>query len=114
MKNSLAIAGAIIAMLAIVIGVSAVFAEADIRFTEVFGTRKENAKTDVVRQSNQYVASQQQRLLDLLNEYNRSATSPEQKAVIVVQMHDTASKLDNDRVPDEVARFLTTHPRGSK
>lgn len=124
MRTVLAVVGSIILVVALVI----VMAIATIGWNKSFGTwigvSNENRNTAVQRNSNQYVDSQQQRLLELLTDYGRlrseTAKNPaladanaSQQGYIVTQMHDTAARLEEEDVPAEVRSFLATHPRGS-
>lgn len=74
------------------------------------GVQIENAKTDVLHETNQYVLSQQQALNNLLDGYYRASDA--QKPYIVSQMHDIADTIQG-RVPTAVQAFLSQHPRGS-
>ncbi len=82
-------------------------------YINTFGVATENARTNVIRQTNQYVTTQQTAMQTLLDDYAR-ATDDGQRAYLVAQVHHIASTLSSDNVPQEVAVFLATHPRGSR
>lgn len=76
------------------------------------GVAIENARTDVVHQTNQYVTSQQAALNNLMNEYFHASDA--QKPYLIVQMHAIRETIPADRVPTDVANFLAAHPRSAQ
>lgn len=103
-----------VAVLAIVLIGGAI---ATIGWNDTFGTwvgvSRENRKTEVIRQSNQYVTSANAAALAHIDDYVHADTDG-QRIYIVGQVWNDVSGLTPDNYVPEVARFLNAHPRGSK
>lgn len=78
-----------------------------------FGTATQNAQTSVIRQTNQYITTQNAAALQHIDDYLK-ATTDGQRAFLVSQVWNDISTLTPDTYTAEVARFLATHPRGSQ
>ena len=96
-----------------IVMVVAFFASLELGMLKTFGLARENARTDITRETNQYVDSTQTQLLNLLSEYYRASSDGQRKA-IVGSMWDLRARIDEERVPAEVVQFLASHPRGSQ
>ncbi len=100
---------------------------ATIKWNDWFGTDLANSRTNVIRESNENVQSKQVQLINLIQQWNRLeteikdiagdpsraesvATRRNQQAGIVDSMCQLKVTLPGDQLPDDVARFLATHP----
>lgn len=103
------------------------FGFAPIWWKGFFGVRKENVKTDVLHQSNQYTTSQVTRLNTLYTNYMqleglvRTTTDGQalsgfygQQRAIINEMHSIVGTIPEERVPADIALFIVNHPRGSR
>jgi hypothetical protein len=68
----------------------------------------ENKKTEVIRQTNQYVTTQQQMLMQYAKEYRAAEAdgSTAQMSMIANQMQSVAVTLDPADIPSSVAAIL--------
>ena len=102
--RAIQITALVIVLLAIPFGAAFYY----VTYQQTAGVAVANADTDVTRQSNQYVTTQQERLFTLMNGYERAASDGQRRAIIE-QMESVAGTLTADRIPAPVARFLATN-----
>lgn len=83
-----------------------------ILFRQTFGVRSANVNTDITRQTNQYVTTQQQALVQKMSDYQRIGAerpgqppTPQQKA-IVEEMRFIMGTLTPEYIPPAVAQFM--------
>lgn len=77
-----------------------------------FGVPIQNARTDITRQSNQYLTTKQTELVTLMQEHERigmeaGQAGAAQRAAIIAKMRVAVATMEPGDVPSEVATFLT-------
>lgn len=118
MKTVLAIFGGLVGLV-LILALPFAMGGYGLVFQRVFGVANANVNTDITRQSNQYITTQQQALSQKLEDWKRvdaqAATVADpaplraQQAAIVSSMRTVTVTLAPDRVPADVRAFLATH-----
>lgn len=94
--------------LALTLVTMAILGGAGLVWQATVGVTAENVRTNVIRESRQYVETQQQRALELITEHERLRAVPgseAQRNYIAQQVRSIADRLGDDVTP-EMAQFL--------
>lgn len=112
-KGGAAAIGALLGLL-LIIGIVVGIGYAQAWWIRNPGVEIANARTDAMRESNQYTTAQVTRLNTLLTEYQDSDTAQAQKIAILNEMWNIKGTVAEERLSPELIAFFSTHPRGTK
>lgn len=95
----------IICAILAVVAVALLLGFGDIWFTKTYGVAKADANRQVYEQSSSYVLGKTQELTRMRHEYSTAKTDQDKEAMRQLII-DTASTVDNSKLPTELRSFV--------